>query len=85
MNATIKCLLCDWEIEPPRPQYAPGVAAALGVPVDALASIHQRQNMRRLENDLRQHFTGHKVEEWVQALREAREEITRLQSVGADR
>lgn len=80
MSGVLKCLLCDWEIEPPTPQYAPAVAAALGLPTEALASIHQQQNMHRLESDLRQHFSGHKVEEWVKALREAREEIARLEA-----
>ena len=78
MSARFNCLLCEWSTEIPEPQYAPGVAAAFGITAEALASIHRGQNMHRLEADLRSHFTSHKVEEWVQALREAREEIARL-------
>ena len=83
MTVRINCLLCDWSVEPPMPQHAPGVAAAFGITTDALAAIHQGQNMHRLESDLRAHFSGHKVEEWVTALREARDEIARLSAVAS--
>lgn len=79
----IHCLLCNWSVEVPRPQYAPDVAAAFGMTADALASVHQGQNMHRLETDLRVHFGSHKVEEWVKALREARDEIARLSAVSS--
>jgi hypothetical protein len=70
----IPCPLCPWTIERPEPQFAPAVAAALGVPTDALAAIHQQQNMRRLEHELEQHLGSHKLPEWVAALTKARAE-----------
>lgn len=80
MSAEIACPLCDWTVAPPQPQYAPAVAAALGVPTDALASIHHHQNLRRLEADIKQHLSSHKLEEWVTALTQARAERDALRA-----
>lgn len=74
MSELIPCPLCDWTIERPESQFAPAVASALGMPTEALAAIHQHQNLRRLEKDLEHHLSSHKLPEWVAALTQARAE-----------
>lgn len=69
----VECPLCPEIFETPAVILtAPGVAAALGVPADALASMHAHQQAQILERRLHAHLVKHTPEEWLPALMEAR-------------
>ena len=73
---TYTCPLCDWTLEsevarmrrPDNLAAAPGVAAALGVPTDAMLSIHENACRRRDEHELEQHLSTHGPKDWLPAL-----------------
>lgn len=61
-EANLWCPVCDWTEPRTFVAYAvsnavaaPSVAAALGMPADALLSIHQHQNAKRDEATLKRH------------------------------
>lgn len=69
------CPLCRWHIDIPAgddPVIASGVAAAMGVPADAFASIREHQAKQRIELDLKRHLMTHGPDEWLPALLKAR-------------
>jgi hypothetical protein len=80
VDGRILCPLCDWSIEIPEPQYAPGVAEVFGMDAATLANIHLHQSARRMENDLERHLSTHPVQAWVIALMQARDRIAKLEA-----
>lgn len=77
----LTCPLCDWSEPRETAQYAasnqtaaPAVAAALGLPADALLQIHTHQAMKRDERNLEQHLITHGPHDWLPALMDARRE-----------
>ena len=81
MKAIITCPLCDWSIDEPIVQYAPGVAAAFGITPSALASIHLSQEMRRTEEELDRHLRTHPPTDWLPALMAARKKLDSAQEM----
>ncbi len=68
------CPVCDTEFDfdlTPVPR-APGLAAALGIGVEALALQHGFEQAQRRERLLHDHLAGHTPEEWLPKLMEAR-------------
>lgn len=85
--AVYRCPLCDWVHTPEALQYAasnvaaaPAVAAALGMPADALLSIHRQQAMGRDEHAIERHMRTHPPQDWLPALIEARATVRRLEN-----
>jgi hypothetical protein len=65
----IKCPLCDWEMDatPPEVPYnALGEVFGLGV----MAQVAYNEHVHKVERELRQHLSSHKLEEWVRKVTE---------------
>lgn len=79
----IECPLCDWKvsrvIDPPAGSAA--VAGALGLSIDVFSAAMIDQQMMIVEQQLRDHFGEHKLEEWVAKVVDQQTEIRRLSEV----
>ena len=89
--ADLWCPLCDWTQPSAVGQYqasnaaaAPAVAAAMGLPADALLSMHTRQCMRHDETMLNRHLGSHRLDEWVTALMTARGQVAQIGRIMLD-
>lgn len=70
---TLCCLpKCDWKIEHPVMQHAPGLGAIFGMPDQALEMTHHHQSLKRMEADIERHLKTHSVLEWTEAIMELR-------------
>lgn len=86
--AAYRCPLCDWTHVPEAAQYAasnvvaaPAVAAALGMPADALLSIHRHQAMGRDEQAIDQHMRTHPPQDWLPMLMQLRATVERVRGI----
>lgn len=78
----VECPICPEIFETPAVIVtAPGVAAALGVPADALASMHAHQQAEILERRLHAHLVKHTPEEWLPVLMESRRRAIELEDI----
>lgn len=79
LTMNLHCPLCDWTQEAEATRYtesnlaaSPGIATALGMPADALLSIHLHQARRRDETTIEHHLGTHGPHDWLPALMDAR-------------
>lgn len=87
-EANLWCPVCDWTEPRTFVAYAvsnavaaPSVAAALGMPADALLSIHQHQNAKRDEATLKRHLSTHGPEDWLPVIMRARTTTQRVRDL----
>lgn len=91
MTLSYECPLpeCDWaheidhDLDARNTLAAPGVAAVMGVPLDAFLSLRAHQAARNLEHTLEQHLNSHTLIEWVTALAAAQRRVARLEALVA--
>lgn len=81
-QAIISCPLCQWryEIKPLDPRLNADTLASVFGPGIMFQTALNRQT-EETEKALREHFSGHKIEEWVRKVTEQASEIERLRGV----
>lgn len=90
MGTIARCPLCEWTLDRPadlgsrNAAAVPSLAAALGMPADALLAIHQHHAAGRAEADIEAHMSTHKPQEWLPALMDARRDLTRYDDLVAE-
>lgn len=89
MSVAFECpiLSCDWKLERDyaldarNAVAAPGVAAAMGVPLVAFQAIREQQMAKHTEAELDRHFRSHPVLDWVRDLMAERQRLDAVRAI----